>query len=51
MAEQPAVPEMRLELVPVRVADVDRAFPDPDGNTWLLQESPPALRPGGPRPT
>jgi hypothetical protein len=34
------MPEMRLELVPLPVADVDRAkaFHDPDGNTWLLQE-------------
>ena len=80
--QQPAMPEMKLELVPVPVADVDRglhlvvndidearqaliergvevdevldvsqvkyaAFRDPDGNTWLLQEFPPALRQPG----
>ncbi|NYJ29310.1 hypothetical protein HNR17_000083 [Galbitalea soli] len=30
---------MKLELVPLPVADVDAAhFSDPDGNSWTLQE-------------
>jgi hypothetical protein len=34
VANVPAM-EMKLELVPIPVADIDR---DPDGNSWTLQE-------------
>ena len=37
MAGTPVVPDMRLELVPVPVSDVDN---NPDGNMWALQQWP-----------